>query len=107
MTLIQTLSDGTKFYVQTTNLAGVDYRLYFEFSDYQSVWRLTICDTADSVLLAGLVLNIGVKLNLGFGVRPDLPQGSFAVISTSGDSSPGLGELGVNQRCVLVFFECE
>lgn len=102
MVIIPTLTDGSPYYTQSIELNGVTFNLYFEWNEILGRWRMSVLDTNDTMLIAGMTLVTGVKLNFGFAANPDHPQGSFVVLdSTSAFAPPGLYELGA--RCVLGF----
>lgn len=105
--IIQTMNDGTKSWVQTTSLAGVDFRLSFAWNSVTSMWSLTVSDIDDNVLVSCMTLSVGARLNRGFAVQPNNPQGSFFIASSDAkdDSPPGLYDLG--NRCLLMFVEGE
>jgi len=102
MVIIPTLTDGTPYYDQSIELNGVTFNLYFEWNEVLGRWRMSVLDTNDVTLIAGMTLVTGVKLNYGFSCDPTFPQGSFVILdSTTAFTPPGLYELGT--RCVLAF----
>jgi hypothetical protein len=49
--IIPTLSDGTAFYSQRTNLDGVDFQLDFRWATREGRWYLRLLDTLGNVLV--------------------------------------------------------
>jgi hypothetical protein len=91
---VQTETDGTARYRQTTVLDGVNFVLYFDYNARDEHWRLTVHDVED-LPIAGCV---GKKLVVGWPVLhgvtdPRRPAGELLVVGP-GDADPGLFNLG-------------
>lgn len=98
--IVQTLSDGSAHYRQTTPLDGVNFVLRFDFNTRSGDWHLTVND-ADDQRISGCGSR---KLAVGYPVlqrskSPDRPAGGLFVIGTGID--PGLNDLGA--RIVLSY----
>ncbi len=99
----QTDTDAEPFDAQVT-LDGVGYVLRFQWSDRGDVWRLSILDDTESVLVGGLALRNNVALLLPYKADARLPQGElFAVALTEPERDARREELGA--RVVLHYVE--
>lgn len=101
--IIDTTSSGP-YFSQVQDLGGTDFTLDFRYNFHDNLWRMDVSDLEGNVLIAGMALVCGVKLNLGMAVYPNFPQGSFVVVSQTADTSPPT-YLDLGQRCLLTFWE--
>ena len=78
-----------------TVLDGVPFVLRLQWCARADVWRLTVLDAAETVLLGGLTLRNNVALLLPFKADARLPQGELlAVAAHDAHRDAGKGELG-------------
>ena len=92
------------FWTQTTTLDGIPLLLTFRYNSRESVYYLTIQSAdASTTYIQGLKLVTNFPLLQQFAS----PPGEMVVISQSStdDSPPALGELGIGQRCVLLYLD--
>ena len=99
--LVIPTSPDDPFYVQTSELEGIQYTLTFRYNQREDRWYLTIGDVSGADIVKGIKLVTGTDLLFYFD-KPALPPGKLYVISTDGEA-PGLGELGVDRKAQLVY----
>jgi hypothetical protein len=92
-----------RFWTQITTLDGTPYLLTFQYNDRESAYYLSIASSDGSTnYVVGMKLVVGYPLMQPFGATP--PGELFVVSSsTANDGPPAVGELGDNQRCLLVY----
>ena len=92
-----------RFWTQITVLDGVPYLLTFQYNDRESAYYLSIGSSDGTTnYVVGMKLVVGYPLMQPFGSQP--PGEIFVVsASTANDGPPAIGELGDNQRCVLIY----
>jgi hypothetical protein len=91
-------------YPQTSQLDGTSFVLRLLWNARARRWFMTLSDTAGNRLISGRKL----CANIVWGKRDvgeDLPPGNIWVrtSTTSSDADPGLRELGIGQRVVLMY----
>jgi len=105
-TLTIPTTPGVPFYKQKTRLDGVDYILWFRYSQREDRWYLSIYDAGETPILLGLKLVLNWPLLQAYRYNPLLPPGEIVAMGlTTDDSPPGLNELGEAQRVQLTYFE--
>lgn len=93
-------------YFQRVKLEDREYELYFDYSQYEDRWYLSIAH-------AGVQLVRGLKLVMGFPLGPRVANrlmfpGALVVETSNLDrSTPGWGELGQDRRCQLYYLSRE
>ncbi len=101
--IIQTVTDQAD-YTLRTRLDGRDYGLHMLWNQREGRWYLTISDYQDNLLIASIKLVTNWSLLDFYQYDPNVPPGKLLVTDSSPDgSSPGIDELGPNQRCQLVY----
>jgi len=102
--IIPTLSDGTAFYTQRTNLDGVDFQLDFRWSTREGRWYLRLLDTLGNTLVGPMKLVVNWPIMRYFHGRDGVPTGEFWVMTLGASNDPpGLTELGEGLRCQLEY----
>jgi len=102
--IIPTLSDGTAFYSQRTNLDGVDYQLDFHWATREARWYVRLLDTLGTVLVGPMKLVVNWPLLHYYHGRAGVPSGEiWCMTMGASNDSPGLTELGEGRRCVLEY----
>lgn len=103
LTINTEAGSSSPFYVQRTDLDGVEYVLSFEYSGREDAWYLSVSDQ-EEVLLATVKIVCGASL-LGRLVSDNRPAGRlFCLPLTADNNSPGLDDLAPDTgRCVLVY----
>jgi hypothetical protein len=103
--IVPTLSDGTPYYSQRTNLDGVDYQLDFQWSTRESRWYLSLRDTSGDLLAGPAKINTNWLIFHRRYRRPGMPTGEIWCLSLgSSTDPPGLDELGAGRRCELTYY---
>lgn len=100
--LVIPTSPDDPFYTQISELDGVEYTLDFRYNQLENRWYLTIGDVAGVDLLKGIKLVPGADL-LFYHKTIGLPPGQLLVLASGDGSAPGLGELGPQRRCSLIY----
>lgn len=104
--LVVPTSPDSPNYVQRTTLDGREYLLRVLHNARENVWYMTILDTEEQVIKAGIKVVTNWPLTRKFKHDVRMPPGEFFAISQTRDrSSPKLGELGADQRVRLFYFE--
>ena len=67
--IIPTLSDGTAFYTQRTNLDGTDFQLDFRWATREARWYVRLLDTLGNVLVGPMKLVVNWPL-MRYYARP-------------------------------------
>ena len=97
------------FWNQTTTLDGVPYFLQFKYNTREACYYLQIQSADQNTTYAQGIKLVSNYPLLGLGVYAGYagPPGELFVISqsTSDDSPAEFGELGVGQRCLLMYQE--
>ena len=65
-------------------LDNIPYKFSFNWNDRGEFWTMTISDSDDNILVAGIKIVLGQKLISNFPGR-SLPPGAMAVVDTSGN----------------------
>jgi len=103
--IIPTISDGTPYYTQRTNLDGVDYQLDFQWSTREERWYLSIRDTLGSLLAGPSKLVVNWPVFHRRTQREGMPAGEIWCMTLGSDlTPPGLTDLGAGLRCELTYF---
>lgn len=101
--IIPTFDDP--FYTQTTSLDGVQYLLEFRYNQRENSWYLNVSLDDATPLVKGVKIVLGSDL-LGRFVDRRMPTGRLVAIANGeDDSTPGMGELGVDRRVTLVYLD--
>ncbi len=96
----------TPNYIQRTTLDGREYLLRILHNQRENTWYLTLLNTQEEVIKAGIKIVPNWPLLRKFHYDIRVPPGDiFAIVQTTDDSTPGLGELGIDQRVRLVYFD--
>lgn len=102
MSSIIPTSPDDPFYTQISEIEGVDYTLTFRYNQREDRWYLTIGDSAGVDIVKGIKLTLGEDL-VKYYDRLGLFEGELFLVSTGAQESPGMGELGIDRRCQLVY----
>jgi len=92
-----------RFWTQITVLDGTPYLLTFQYNDREACYYLTIGSSDGSTnYVVGMKLVTNYPLMQPFGGTP--PGELFVVsVSAANDNPPAIGELGDQQRCLLIY----
>ena len=103
--LQQIATTDAPFYIQTTPLDGVNYRMFFAYNQRENTWYLSISDDLNNPLLSSIKLVCGTEFLHRWRATPGLPPGQLVCISlSSADASPpGLEDLVPGGRCELTY----
>lgn len=102
--VIPTLPDNSNYSIKC-NLDGQDYGLDFNYSTREKCWYFNISNSENVLLLAGIKIVTLYPLCLYQKDFYKLPPGLFyAASGTIDNSTPMIGELGVNRRVQLVYY---
>lgn len=94
---------GLLFWQQITTLDGTDYLLEFRFNSREQVYYLMVSLTDGTLLAQGIKLVCSYPLLQAYN-DDRFPLGELIVLpDATSDGPPGLGELGIGQRCQLVY----
>lgn len=95
------------FYDQVTDLDGTDYLLEFRYNQRENCWYLSISLQDETPLVTGIKLVCNVNLT-GRVADHRMPLGVLmAVANNPDDSTPGMGELGVDKRVTLCYLDAQ
>lgn len=90
-------------YSQATTLEGTTFQLFFDYSERQACWYLSIATVDGELLCAGLKLVCYWPLTRKVADNR-MPQGELFVFPSSSDTStPGLNDFAPGGRCTLVY----
>ena len=102
--IIPTLSDGTAFYTQRTNLDGTDFQLDFRWATREARWYVRLLDTLGNVLVGPMKLVVNWPLMHYAHGRPGVPAGELWCMTLGASNDPpGISELGEGLRCTLEY----
>jgi hypothetical protein len=94
------------FWSQATILDGVSYLLTFQYNSREAVYYLQIQSSDGKITYAQGIKLVSNYMMLGLGGYNTPPGDLMALSCSSPDDSPAkLGELGINQRVVLLYME--
>jgi len=104
--MLQFPTDTTEpFFDQTVTLDGTNYVLAFAYNQREERYYVSIGTPAGVWLATGCACVCDVPLFANARPSAGMPPGALVVISTtSDDSPPKLGELGVGLRCSLWYY---
>ncbi len=100
-------TSDTPFYSQRTTLEGREFLLQFIYNQRENVYYLTIRQTDNTVIKAGIKVVTNWPLLRRYKYDARLPPGELYAFSFHDDAPAGFGEIGETKRVRLTYFDSE
>lgn len=95
--IIPTHTDGTWWYSLSLDIDGLPYTLEFTWNERDESWTCSIADTAGVIAVSKVIPGVFL-FNY---TDPRLPT-SYILLDKDGPTAPGLTDLGVGYKLVIV-----
>lgn len=105
MSIVSVRTFEDPFYNEVVTLDGSDYLLEFRYNQREDRWYFDVSLTDGTMLVRGVKVVCGVPLLTRYA-DARLPKGALVALpNTTGNTSPGLKELGEDRRVTLFYFD--